>query len=120
MILFPDLEAGCSLAEGCPAPAFREFKKMHPGRIVVSYVNCTAEVKAESDFICTSSNAVKIVESIPRGKKILFAPDKNLGRWVMKQTGRDMTLWEGSCVVHETFSEKKIFWNLRSRIQMRK
>jgi len=107
-VLIPDLEAGCSLADSCPAPAFREFKKKHPGHIVVSYINCTAEVKAESDYIVTSSNAVKIVNSIPRDQKIIFAPDRNLGAWVIKQTGRDMVLWQGACIVHETFSEKKL------------
>jgi len=107
-VLLPDLEAGCSLADSCPAPQFRDFKKKHPGHVVVSYINCTAEVKAESDYICTSSNAVKIVNSLPKDQKVIFAPDKNLGRWVMQQTGRDMVLWEGACVVHETFSEKKL------------
>ncbi|MGZ3650386.1 MAG: quinolinate synthase NadA [Bdellovibrionota bacterium] len=107
-VLLPDLEAGCSLADSCPVDAFREFKKQHPGHVVVSYINCTAEVKAESDYICTSSNAVKIVNSIPKDKKIIFAPDKNLGAWVMKQTAREMVLWQGACVVHESFSEKKL------------
>jgi quinolinate synthase len=107
-VLIPDLEAGCSLADSCPAPAFREFKKKFPDHVVVSYINCTADVKAESDYICTSSNAVKIVNSIPKDKKIIFAPDKNLGRYVMQQTGRDMVLWQGACIVHETFSEKKL------------
>lgn len=107
-VLLPDLEAGCSLADSAPAPAFREFKKKHPGHVVVSYINCTAAVKAESDYICTSSNAVKIVNSIPKDQKIIFAPDRNLGRYVMKQTGRDMVLWQGACIVHETFSEKKL------------
>lgn len=107
-VVLPDLEAGCSLADSCPAGAFREFKKKHPGHVVVSYINCTAEVKAESDYICTSSNAVKIVNSIPAEQKIIFAPDKNLGRHVMQQTGREMVLWEGACIVHETFSEKKL------------
>jgi quinolinate synthase len=107
-VLLPDLEAGCSLADSCPVGAFREFKARHPGHVVVSYINCTADVKAESDYICTSSNAVKIVNSIPRDKKIIFAPDKNLGRYVMQQTGRDMVLWQGACIVHETFSEKKL------------
>jgi len=107
-VLLPDLEAGCSLADSCPVGAFREFKKQHPGHVVVSYINCTAEVKAESDYICTSSNAVKIVNSIPKDQQIIFAPDKNLGAWVMKQTGREMVLWQGACVVHETFSEKKL------------
>jgi quinolinate synthase len=107
-VLLPDLEAGCSLADSCPAPLFREFKRQHPDHVVVSYINCTAAVKAESDYICTSSNAVKIVNSIPKDKKIIFAPDKNLGAYVMKQTGRDMVLWKGACIVHETFSEKKL------------
>jgi quinolinate synthase len=107
-VLLPDLDAGCSLADSCPAPRFREFKEKYPGHVVVSYINCSAAVKAESDYICTSSNAVKIVQSIPADKKIIFAPDKNLGRYVMQQTGRDMVLWPGSCIVHETFSEKKL------------
>lgn len=107
-VVIPDMEASCSLADGCPASAFREFKQCHPDHVVVSYINCSAEVKAESDYICTSSNAVKIVQSIPADRKIIFAPDKNLGRWVMKLTGREMVLWEGSCVVHETFSERKL------------
>jgi quinolinate synthase len=107
-VILPDLEAGCSLADSCPAPLFREFKKQHPDHVVVSYINCSAEVKAESDYICTSSNAVKIVNSIPKDQKIIFAPDKNLGRFVMQQTGRDMVLWQGACVVHETFSEMKL------------
>jgi len=107
-VLLPDLEAGCSLADSCPIGPFREFKKKYPDHVVVSYINCTAEVKAESDYICTSSNAVKIVNSIPNDKKIIFAPDKNLGRYVMQQTGRDMVLWQGACIVHETFSEKKL------------
>ncbi len=107
-VLIPDLAAGCSLADSCPAPLFREFKAQHPDHVVVSYINCSAAVKAESDYICTSSNAVRIVNSIAKDKKILFAPDKNLGRHVMKQTGRDMLLWQGSCIVHETFSLKKL------------
>jgi quinolinate synthase len=107
-VLLPDLEAGCSLADSCPVGSFREFKRQHPNHVVVSYINCTADVKAESDYICTSSNAVKIVNAIPKDKKIIFAPDRNLGRYVMQQTGRDMVLWQGACVVHETFSEKKL------------
>lgn len=107
-VVLPDLEAGCSLADACPAEEFRKFKAKYPGHVVVSYVNCSAAVKAESDYICTSSNAVKIVNAIPAEKKIIFAPDKNLGRYVMQQTGRDMVLWNGSCIVHETFSEKKL------------
>src|SRR5688572_23604036 len=96
-VLVPDMAAGCSLADGCPADRFRAWKARHPGAVVVSYINCTAEVKALSDIICTSSNAVRVVESIPADKKILFAPDRNLGRYVMKQTGRPMELWPGGC-----------------------
>lgn len=107
-VVIPSLEAGCSLADTCPIESFREFKAKHPDHIVVSYINCSADVKAESDVICTSSNAVKIVESIPRDKKIIFAPDKNLGAYVVQQTGRDMVLWEGACIVHELFSERKL------------
>ncbi len=107
-VLLPDLNAGCSLAEGCPAPMFQKFRKAHPDHIVISYINCSAGVKALSDIICTSSNAVKIVEQIPKEQKIIFAPDKNLGKYIIKKSGRDMLLWEGSCIVHETFSERKI------------
>ena len=108
IVLVPDMKAGCSLADGCPGDRFRAWKARYPGAVAVSYINCTAEVKAESDYIVTSSNAVKIVNAIPKDKEILFAPDKNLGRWVMKQTGRDMRLWQGSCIVHETFSLQKL------------
>jgi len=114
IVVVPDMEAGCSLADGCPADAFRAWREKYPGAVAVSYINCSAAVKAESDLICTSSNAVKIVESIPKDKTVLFAPDRNLGRYVMKQTGRDMVLWQGTCVVHETFSERKII-GLRER-----
>lgn len=107
-VLLPDLNAGCSLAEGCPAPMFRKFREAHPDHLVISYINCSAAVKALSDIICTSSNAVKIVEQLPKDQKIIFAPDKNLGRYIIKKTGRDMLLWQGSCIVHETFSDKKI------------
>jgi quinolinate synthase len=107
-VLLPDLEAGCSLASGCPADRFRAWKARHPGSVAISYINCSAAVKAESDLICTSSNAVKIVESIPQDTPILFAPDRNLGKYLMKQTGRDMILWPGTCIVHETFSLKKL------------
>ena len=107
-VLLPDLNAGCSLAEGCPAPLFKKFREEHPDHLVISYINCSAAVKAQSDIICTSSNAVKIVEQIPKEQKIIFAPDKNLGRYIIKKTGRDMLLWDGSCIVHETFSDKKI------------
>ena len=107
-VLLPDLNAGCSLAEGCPAPLFKKFIEQHPDHIVISYINCSANVKALSDIICTSSNAVKIVEQLPPEQKIIFAPDRNLGKYIIKKTGRDMLLWEGSCIVHETFSDKKI------------
>lgn len=107
-VLVPDMKAGCSLADGCPVDRFRAWKARYPGAVVVSYINCTAEVKAESDYICTSSNAVKIVSAIPADRQVLFAPDKNLGRFVMKQTGRDLVLWPGTCIVHETFSERKL------------
>ncbi len=108
LVLLPDLEAGCSLADSCPPVAFAAFKAAHPNHVVVSYINCSAEIKAMSDIICTSSNAVEIVRQIPADQPIIFAPDRNLGRYVSQQTGRDLLLWQGSCVVHETFSEKKI------------
>ncbi|WP_373526221.1 quinolinate synthase NadA [Nostoc sp.] len=108
LVLLPDLNAGCSLADSCPPEAFAAFKAEHPNHLVVSYINCSAEIKAMSDIICTSSNAVKIVQQIPQEQPIIFAPDRNLGRYVMEQAGRDLVLWQGSCVVHETFSEKKI------------
>ncbi len=107
-VVLPDLNAGCSLAEGCPAPLFKKFIEQHPDHIVISYINCSAAVKALSDIICTSSNAVKIVEQIPPEQKIIFAPDKNLGKYIIKKTGREMLLWDAVCVVHETFSDKKI------------
>jgi quinolinate synthase len=108
VVVLPDLSAGCSLADGCPPAAFRHFLDQHPGHIVVSYINCSAEVKAMSDVICTSSNAAKIVAQLPKDQPIVFAPDQHLGRFVMKQTGRELVLWPGSCIVHETFSEQKI------------
>ncbi len=108
LVLLPDLNAGCSLADSCPPDAFAAFKAQYPNHLVISYINCTAEIKAMSDIICTSSNAVKIVNQIPADQPIIFAPDRNLGRYVIEQTGRDMVLWQGSCMVHETFSEKKI------------
>jgi quinolinate synthase len=104
----PDLEAGCSLAEGCPAPAFARWLQNFPGAAVISYINCSAEVKALSDVICTSSNAERVVRSIPEGQRIVFAPDRHLGRYIIRKTGRDMILWPGTCQVHEVFSEKKI------------
>jgi quinolinate synthase len=108
LVLLPDLNAGCSLADSCPPQEFKAFKEAHPGHLVVSYINCTAEIKAMSDIICTSSNAVKIIKQIPQEQPIIFAPDRNLGRYVAEQTNRDLVLWQGSCIVHETFSEKKI------------
>ncbi len=107
-VLLPDIEAGCSLADDCPAEEFQKFREENPDHYVVSYINCTAEVKAQSDLICTSSNAVSLVEKIPKDKKIIFAPDKNLGRWVQKNSGRKLKLWPGSCIVHETFSEEAL------------
>jgi quinolinate synthase len=108
LVLLPDLNAGCSLADSCPADAFAAFKTAHPNHLVISYINCTAEIKAMSDIICTSSNAVKIVNQIPKDQPLIFGPDRNLGRYVKEQTGRDLVLWEGACIVHENFSEKKI------------
>ena len=107
-VLVPDMAAGCSLADGCPADRFKLWQARYPDSITISYINCSAEVKALSDYIVTSSNAVKIVEAMPKDKTLLFAPDKNLGRYVMKQTGREMVLWPGSCIVHETFSQRKL------------
>ena len=108
IVLVPDMKAGCSLADGCPADRFAAWRAKHPGAVAISYINCSAEVKALSDIICTSSNAVKVVQSVPADKKILFAPDRNLGRYVMKMTGRHMELWPGGCIVHETFSQRKL------------
>ncbi|WP_431212716.1 quinolinate synthase NadA [Puia sp. P3] len=107
-VVLPDLRAGCSLADSAPGYLFRAFKEKHPDHIVISYINCSAEVKALSDIICTSSNAQKIVESIPKEQKIIFAPDRNLGAYLIKKTGRDMLLWDGACMVHEIFSLEKI------------
>ena len=107
-VLIPDLKAGCSLADSCPPDKFAAFKKQHPDHIVITYINCTAEIKALSDIICTSSNAVQIVESLPKDQKIIFAPDKNLGAYINKKTGRNMVLWNGSCMVHEIFSLEKL------------
>jgi len=107
-VLLPDLNAGCSLADSCPADAFAAFKERHPGHVVVSYINCSAETKALSDIICTSSNAEHIIRQIPNDRPIIFAPDRNLGRYLIKVTGRDMVLWDGVCIVHETFSEQKL------------
>jgi quinolinate synthase len=107
-VLLPDLEAGCTLADACPADAFASFREAHPNHLVVSYINCSAAVKAQSDLICTSSNAVDLVQQLPADRPILFAPDQNLGRWVQRQSGRELTLWPGSCIVHETFSEQAL------------
>ena len=107
-VVLPDLNAGCSLADSCPADAFAEFREHHPDHVVISYINCTAAVKALSDIICTSTNAEHLVRQIPHEQPILFAPDRNLGRWLVRQTGRDMTVWDGACIVHETFSERKL------------
>src|SRR3954470_14570115 len=106
LVLLPDLKAGCSLSDRCPPDAFKAFLGKHPGAFVVTYVNSSAAVKAMSDVICTSSNAVKIVNRIPADRPVLFAPDQHLGRYVAKQTGRELILWPGSCIVHEIFSEK--------------
>jgi len=107
-VVLPDLEAGCSLAESCPPEDFARFKEKHPGHIVISYINCTAEIKTMSDVICTSSNAVKIVESFPKDQKIIFAPDKNLGGYVNRVTGRNMVLWDGTCEVHDVLETEAI------------
>src|SRR3954471_1604736 len=107
-VLLPDLRAGCSLADSCPADKFAEFKKQYPDHLVISYINCSAELKTLTDIVCTSTNAVQIVESLPKDQKIIFAPDKNLGAYIKKKTGRDMVLWDGACMVHEIFSLEKI------------
>src|SRR5580765_2908764 len=107
-VVLPDLLAGCSLADSAPAEKFYELKQKHPGHIIISYINCTAEIKAMSDIICTSSNAEKIIQSVPESQPIIFAPDKNLGAYLNKKTGRNMLLWNGACMVHEIFSQQKI------------
>ena len=107
-VVIPDLKAGCSLSDSCPPPLFKRFKEAHPDHIVISYINCSAGIKALSDVICTSSNAKLIVDSFPKEQKIIFAPDKNLGAYINKVTGRDMVLWNGACMVHEIFSLEKI------------
>lgn len=107
-VLLPDLKAGCSLADSAPTGLFKAFKEKHPNHLIISYINCTAEIKALSDIICTSGNAEKIIESIPEDQPILFAPDKNLGAYLNKKTGRNMLLWNGACMVHEIFSLEKI------------
>lgn len=107
-VLLPDLLAGCSLADSCPPEAFSDFKEQHPDHIVVTYINCSAEIKALSDYVCTSSNAKKIIDSIPLDQPIIFAPDRNLGAYLNKETGREMLLWDGACMVHEAFSMEKL------------
>lgn len=107
-VLLPDWEAGCSLADGCDPKDFKSFKARYPDHIVVTYINCSAEIKAMSDLVCTSANAKKIIGSIPEEQKIIFAPDENLGNYLKKETKRDLVLWKGSCVVHEAFSLDKL------------
>jgi quinolinate synthase len=107
-VLVPDMEAGCSLADSCPPNLFKLFREKNPQHIAITYINCSASVKALSDIICTSSNAEKIINQIPLEQSILFSPDRNLGKYLSKKTGRDMLLWEGTCIVHEAFSEEKI------------
>ncbi|MFZ4523341.1 MAG: quinolinate synthase NadA [Bacteroidales bacterium] len=107
-VLIPDLSAGCSLADSCPADKFGQFKAAHPNHVVISYINCSAQIKTMSDVICTSSNAVKIVESFPRDQKIIFAPDKNLGGYINAITGRNMVLWDGSCEVHDIIKTEEV------------
>jgi quinolinate synthase len=107
-VLLPDVKAGCSLADSCPPHLFKKFKEKYPDHLVITYVNCTAELKALSDIVCTSTNAVQIVQSLPKEQKIIFGPDRNLGAYVAKKTGRDLVLWNGACMVHEIFSQEKI------------
>lgn len=107
-VILPDLKAGCSLADSCPPKAFSEFKKQHPNHKVVTYINCSADIKALSDVVCTSSNARKIIDAFPEDQPIIFAPDRNLGAYLNKETGRDMLLWDGACIVHEAFSMEKL------------
>lgn len=107
-VIIPDLEASCSLAESCPPDTFKKFVEQHPDHIVITYINCSAEIKALSDIVCTSSNAEKIIESVPKDKPIIFAPDKNLGKYLIEKTGRDLLLWDGVCIVHEAFAIDKI------------
>jgi len=107
-VLLPDLKAGCSLSDSCPPHLFAKFKEKYPDHLVITYVNCTAELKALSDIVCTSTNAVQIVESLPKDQKIIFGPDRNLGTYVAKKTGRDLVLWNGACMVHEIFSQQRI------------
>lgn len=108
LVLLPDLKAGCSLADGCPANQFRAFRERYPDHVAITYINCSAEVKALSDIICTSSNAEKIIRQIPPEQPIMFAPDQHLGRYLIKKTERELRLWPGSCIVHEMFSERSL------------
>ena len=107
-VILPDMDAGCSLADSAPPDKFSEWLKQYPDHIVISYINCSADVKAMSDIICTSANAKKVIESVPKDKKIVFAPDRLLGQYMVKETGREMVLWDGTCQVHEIFSEKAL------------
>ena len=107
-VILPDLNAGCSLADSCPPLDFKKFIDQYPGAHVVTYINCSAEIKALSSIVCTSSNAIRVIDSIPEEETIIFAPDKNLGRYLIRETGRDMILWDGSCIVHEAFSFDRI------------
>ncbi len=107
-VIIPDLNASCSLAESCPPDEFKKFIDTHPGHVVITYINCSAEIKAMSDLVCTSSNAAKIIESVPKDQPIIFAPDKNLGKYLIKKTGRNLVLWDGVCMVHEAFAIDKI------------
>ena len=108
IVLLPDLKAGCSLADSCPPSEFKKFIENHPEAVIVTYINCSAEIKALSDIVCTSSNAKKVINSIPKNKSIVFAPDRNLGEYLIKETGRNMILWDGACLVHEAFSLERI------------
>ncbi len=107
-VIIPDLNAGCSLSESCPPDEFRKFIDLHPDHLVITYINCSAEIKTMSDIVCTSSNAEKIIDSVPKDQPIIFAPDKNLGKYLIEKTGRDMVLWDGACLVHEAFAIDKI------------
>ncbi len=107
-VIIPDLNAGCSLEQSCPSHSFKKFKEENPNHLIISYINCSAEIKALSDIIVTSSNAKKIIDQLPNNENIIFAPDQHLGSYLNKITGRNMLLWRGSCIVHETFSEKEI------------
>lgn len=113
-VLLPDLNAGCSLAESCPPEEFKTFRAKYPDHIVVSYVNTLAEIKALTDITCTSTNAIKIIESLPKNQKIIFAPDRNLGNYLNRLTGREMVIWDGACHVHEEFSLEKIYFSLKN------